>query len=116
MRWVNAHLLGPLDLTAYLGRPTQRAAGCKWKGVGIDGLAVECNRPFRSKPDDQTGCVLDDPAEWWGWCKALVDQATNAGVPVWVKQGPTATGRVTHKLGEFPEWARRREFPGKESS
>jgi len=33
---------------------------------------------------------------------------------VWVKQGPLASGKVSHHLEDFPEFARRREFPGGE--
>ena len=100
-RFVNAHLLGPLGLTpvAFGGYP-ESDEWARHPGHGIDWLAIECNRPFRG-----------DPAEWWGWCEALVDQATAAGVPVWVKQGPTATGGVTHDIAEFPVACRRREFP-----
>lgn len=113
-RFVNAHLLGPLSLCRHCATRSYRPAGgyhyfeggrdkepCGYRG--IDWLPIECNRPFRG-----------DPAEWWGWCKALVDQATAANVPVWVKQGPTVTGRVTHKLEDFSKWARRREMPRRE--
>ena len=85
-RFVNAHLLGPLNLIGY--------------GHRLDWIAVEANRPCRC-----------DPTDWWQWCSDLLCDAMSAGVPVWVKQGPRANGRVTHDLAEFPEWARRREFP-----
>lgn len=107
VRWVNAHLLGPLDLSMCLAPPSvpcpQPCDPCDEEhpcSYRLDWLAIECNRPFRG-----------DPAEWRGWCKALVTQASLAGVPVWVKQIPTPTGRVSHDFADFPEWARRREFP-----
>ena len=97
VRWVNAHLLGPLYLRRYLlASRFEGHMACH----GVHWLAIECNRPFHG-----------DPAEWWGWCKALVEQAVDAEVPVWVKQGPLLTGRVTHNIEDFPPFARRREFP-----
>jgi protein gp37 len=45
------------------------------------------------------------------WVKSLVDQADAAGVPVFVKQ-LEINGKVAANMAEFPEWARRREFPG----
>lgn len=127
VRFVNAHLLGPLDLADFLV-PEDRCLCCgsdavsihhgqHWvtppgepnaaypcgpvsKGPALDWLAIECNRPFRG-----------NPAEWWGWCRDLVEQADAANVAVWVKQGPLSSGTVTHRLEDFPEWARRREFP-----
>jgi len=111
VRFVNAHLLGPLDLSAYLpeenpGPEPYESEVEMFDRIARDDaskvswLAIECNRPFRG-----------DPAEWWGWCESLVEQARAAGVPVWVKQGPTATGGVTHDLADFPEACRVREFP-----
>jgi len=122
VRFVNAHLLGPLvipddvwGVCGYCAAPRYNShfvpigvfkSTCEscghiepWEN-GIDWLAIECNRPFRGAP-----------AEWWGWCKALVEQAAAAGVPVWVKQGPLLTGRVTHNIEDFPPFAQRREFP-----
>ena len=124
VRFVNAHLLGPLDLSSFMvpeghclhcGAAGSVHQGMHWtcpdgepnmgepcgpvsKG-SIDAVFIECNRPFHG-----------DPAEWWGWCESLVAQAT-ADVAVWVKQGPRANGSVTHDIAEFPEFAQRREFP-----
>jgi hypothetical protein len=114
VRWVNAHLFGPLDLAPYLpeenpGPEPYESEVEMFDRIARDDaskvswLAIECNRPFRG-----------DPAEWWGWCESLVEQASAAGVPVWVKQGPRANGSVTHDLAAFPPWARRREFPQQE--
>lgn len=132
VRFVNAHLLGPLDLGAIIGgrgeyHQDERGfpghhhclkCGCEWEadeeaggihicppgfGPGLDAVFFECNRPFHG-----------DPAEWWGWCKLPVEQATAAGVAVWVKQGPLPSGRVTHDLEDFPPWARLRQFPKQE--
>ena len=134
VRWVNAHLLGPLDLNrrpggssdprsylperAYAGLDGWYCVVCKqWvpyterkqdhvcDNARVRWVAIECNRPFRG-----------DPKEWWGWCCDLVDQCVMKGVPVWVKQGPTAAGRVSHDYADFPEWARRREFPNQEQA
>ena len=103
-RFVNAHLLGPLwfGCSSVPWAGGEQAGGRDYQPTLnlIDWLAVECNRPFRG-----------DPAEWWGWCKSLVEQATAAGVKVWVKQGPLPSGRVSHDFADFPAWARRREFP-----
>lgn len=125
VRFVNAHLLGPLDLAMfmvpeghclYCGAECNPHQGMHWtcpdgepnmgepcgpvsKGA-IDWLAIECNRPFKG-----------DVETWWGWCLDLIRQADAAGVKVWAKQGPLPSGRVTHELAEFPDWARRREFP-----
>jgi len=96
-RFVNAHLVGPLDLRRFL------TCGCCPPATNpndINWLAIECNRPFRG-----------DPAVWWGWCESLVAQAKAAGIPRWVKQGPRLTGKgVTHDLADFPESCRVREF------
>jgi len=134
VRWLNAHLLGPLDLNrrpggssdprsylperAYAGLDGWYCVVCKqWvpyterkqdhacDDARVRWVAIECNRPFRG-----------DPKEWWGWCCDLVDQCVMKGVPVWVKQGPTAAGRVSHDYADFPEWARRREFPNQEQA
>jgi hypothetical protein len=112
VRFVNAHLLGPLDgavcglpadgLCPYPCDPCDAEHPCSYR---IDWRVIECNRPFRG-----------DPAEWWGWCQPLVEQAVAAGVPVWMKQGPLPSGKVTHDIGKFPPWAQRREFPGQKET
>ncbi len=44
------------------------------------------------------------------WVKSLIDQADDAGVAVFVKQLEIA-GKVTSNPADWPEWARRREWP-----
>lgn len=44
------------------------------------------------------------------WIESLVDQADSAGLPVFVKAFPL-DGRVSKDMAEWPEYARRREFP-----
>jgi len=105
VRFVNAHLLGPLNLVYGDRQKVPYREGVELAQAfidkpPIDWLAVECNRPFRG-----------DPKQWWDWCFELISPAILADIPVWVKQGPLPSGRVTHDLEDFPEWARRREFP-----
>jgi protein gp37 len=44
------------------------------------------------------------------WVESLIGQADAAGIPVFVKQ-LHVDGRVSKNPAEWPEWARRREFP-----
>jgi protein gp37 len=44
------------------------------------------------------------------WIKSLIEQADAAGLPVFIKAFPVG-GRVSKDMAEWPEWARRREFP-----
>jgi len=53
---------------------------------------------------------------WVSWLRDIIDQCDAAGVPVFVKQVPIANGgkigwRVSKDPSEWPEWARRREYP-----
>jgi len=130
-RFVNAHLLGPLDLRQWTESGLECSI-CEWAGCEADvsrhdfddepgGWACpKCGEPCAHTPLDELldwlACECNrpfhgDPAEWWGWCESLVSQADAAGVPVWVKQGPRANGSVTHDIAEFPQLAQRREFP-----
>jgi len=45
------------------------------------------------------------------WVRKVVQDCRDAGVPVWVKQIHDKNGKVVHKLGEFPEDLRLREWP-----
>lgn len=51
--------------------------------------------------------------EFWADSAAIVATCRNAGVPVWMKQGPTTSGRlrVTDRLEDFPEECRMQEPP-----
>ncbi len=70
---------------------------------GIDWLIVGCESGPRRRP-----C---DPA----WVKSIIEQCDAAGVPVFVKQfdlyTPSGANRVSHDPAEWPEWARRQEWP-----
>lgn len=44
------------------------------------------------------------------WVKSVVDQCDAAQVPVFVKQLDLG-GKVSHDMSEWPEWARRQEWP-----
>lgn len=64
---------------------------CHW-------LIIGCESGPKRRP-----CKLE-------WVKRLIDQAHAANVPVFVKQ-LDINGRVSHNPEEWPEWARRREYP-----
>lgn len=67
-----------------------------WK---LDWLIIGCESGHRRRP-----CKL-------GWVESLIHQADAAGIPVFVKQ-LDIDGRVSKNPADWPEWARRREFPG----
>lgn len=46
------------------------------------------------------------------WIKHLIDQTDLWNRPVFVKAYPMPDGRISKNMEEWPEWARRREFPG----
>jgi protein gp37 len=98
-------LLEELDLTTYL-TPADRdhigedygtwVAG-KWQPP-LDQLIIGPETGPGARP-----CKLE-------WIESLVDQADAAGLAVFVKAFPI-DGRVSKDMAEWPEWARRREFP-----
>ena len=45
------------------------------------------------------------------WARDIVSHCQDAGVPVWVKQIHDEKGKVVHRLEEFPEDLRLREWP-----
>lgn len=65
---------------------------------GLDWVIVGCESGPRRRP-----C---DPA----WVKSIIEQCDAAGVPVFVKQLDIG-GKVSHDPAEWPEWARRQEWP-----
>lgn len=64
----------------------------------LDWLIIGCETGPKRRP-----CKLE-------WVESLIDQADTAAVPVFVKQ-LEINGRVSKDPTEWPEWARRREFP-----
>lgn len=71
---------------------------------GIDWIIVGCESGPRRSP-----CNLE-------WVKSVIDQCDAANVPVFVKQLdlylPSGVNKVSHDPSEWPEWARRQEWPG----
>jgi protein gp37 len=45
------------------------------------------------------------------WIENIIKQCDAAGVPPFVKAFPMPDGKISHVPAEWPEWARRREFP-----
>jgi hypothetical protein len=85
-RWVSAEpLLGTLDL--------ERDLWCwlNWLTVG---------------PETGPGRRPTEPQ----WIRDAIDQAHQAGIPVWVKAFPVGK-HVSHDPAEWPAWARVRELP-----
>lgn len=81
-------MLGPVNLEEPLG-PLY-----PW----LDWIIIGCESGPNRRP-----CELD-------WVHDLIDQCDAAGVPVFVKQ-ISINGRVSKDPAEWPDWARRREFP-----
>jgi len=95
-------LLVPLHLCdVYRGylRPLQRdAPGAPVVSPGIDWLIIGCESGPKRRP-----CEME-------WVRDLIGQAYVADVSVFVKQ-LDIDGKVSKEPDEWPEWARRREFP-----
>jgi len=99
-------LLGPVDLTRiehWWDQHTRHNLNAlrgyepeKWRG--LDWLIIGCESGPRRRPTDLA------------WVRDLVEQARAAGVPVWIKQ-LEVDGKVRHRLEEFPEDLRIREWP-----
>jgi len=106
-------LLGPVDLThmdaetaghpywcfinALTGKHTDMGRPCPPVPT-LDWLIIGCESGPRRRPTDLA------------WVRDLVEQARAAGVPVWIKQ-LEVDGKVRHRLEEFPEDLRIREWP-----
>lgn len=64
----------------------------------IDWVIIGCESGAKRRP-----CKLE-------WVKDLIEQCDAAGVPVFVKQ-LDINGKCSKKPEEWPEWARRQEYP-----
>ena len=69
----------------------------------IDWLIIGCESGPKRRP-----CKLE-------WVKDLIEQCDAAKIPAFVKQ-LDLNGKVSKDPAEWPEWARRREYPRKEQS
>ncbi len=122
VRWLSMEpLLGPIDLhcvtwtNADCETPRSKYGSTHTTGVLIEGysgdtlcnpiidwVVVGCESGPNARP-----CKTE-------WVEAIVEQCSNAGVPVWVKQ-LNIGGQVTSDLAKFPEHLRLRQLPGGES-
>jgi hypothetical protein len=72
-------------------------------------VVLGCEKLPGGRPGRWAG---DDPAGWWRAAGAMIGECRNAGIAVWMKQGPTSDGRrVTHDVSDFPEPCRVQEKP-----
>lgn len=74
-------------------------------GLGWVIVGVESNGPLVGRLGD-----FKSEAEWWDAAADVVRQCRDAGVPVFLKQGPK-NGRIVHDPADFPEQCRVRQFP-----
>ena len=103
IRWVSLEpLLGPVDLTRATGSTVFDGGGCDFGMVSdprpFDWVVIGCETGPNRRP-----CKLK-------WVRGIIEQCDKAGVPVFVKQ-LEINGKVSHNPEDWPEWARRREFP-----
>ncbi|MCK4340266.1 MAG: DUF5131 family protein [Phycisphaerae bacterium] len=45
------------------------------------------------------------------WMRGLIEYYSHLDVPIFVKAFPLPDGRISKNMADWPEWARRREFP-----
>jgi len=135
VRWVSLEpLLGPVDILRYTESGLECSV-CNWRGCESDTdgchfsdvgeelwACPECDEPCTHTPQAEgldwvvVGCESGPhrrPAPW-AWIRSVVDQCTEARVPVFVKQvgaNPDGTGPVRRRFDRMPAWARRREVP-----
>jgi len=120
-RFVSAEpLLGELDLT-WIGKSSHYEYS-RWNALTGEAHAVaegteipwDTIYPVGSGPicwliiGPETGSKRRDCKE--EWIESLIGQADNVGIPVFIKAFPI-NGRVSKDMAEWPQWARRREFP-----
>jgi len=101
VRFVSAEpLLGPLDIDEHLLKFTVVNPGTMQATLkpGIDWVINGCESGPKRRP-----CRP-------GWVKSLIEQCDQAGVPVFVKQMDIG-GKLSRDPGQWPEWARRQDFP-----
>jgi len=92
-------LIGPADIWDYCTLPHTPDCKAGWNcETKLDWIIVGCESGPRRRP-----CNLE-------WVKSVVDQCDAAQVPVFVKQLDIG-GKVSHDPAEWPEWARRQEWP-----
>ncbi len=48
---------------------------------------------------------------WAEWIRGIIEQCDSADVPPFVKAFPMPDGTISNDPAEWPEWARRREYP-----
>ncbi len=93
-------LLGPIDARGALGFSyDDQETGESIPVPAVNWVVIGCE----SGPGRRL-CKLE-------WIHSIVDQCRHADVPVWVKQIPKRNGYVSHDMNQWPEWARRREWP-----
>jgi protein gp37 len=103
-------LIGPVadQVERYAGDGSASGNVLDWIVIGCEKLA-----------GGRAGGWLDrDPASWWREAQAIVTACRNAGVPVWMKQGPRGRAAsagvwVTADPAEFPDACRVQEKPAR---
>jgi len=110
VRWVSLEpLLGPVKVDFLYLRPESSSFYLDGKinyahhslyGVrsGLNWVVIGCETGPKRRP-----CRLE-------WVRDIIEQCDAAGVPVFVKQ-IEVNGKVSHDPKDWPEWAKRREFP-----
>lgn len=73
---------------------------------GLDWVIIGCEKLAGNKP----GRFCQDEQQWWSACRSIVNQCKEAGVAVFVKQGPV-NGKVSSEPGDWDEDMRKREYP-----
>lgn len=89
-------MLGPIDLSFDVGTGMGRRDSLLHHGIGF--VIIGCESGPRRRPTELA------------WVRDLIAQCRAAGVPVWIKQLEVG-GKVRHRLEEFPEDLRIREWP-----
>ncbi len=127
VRWVSLEpLLGPVT-TLFRYFEKHICADCGWelphhaarpRDYKHNWICPECGSPYCEENEPKVlhwvviGCETGPrrrPCKL-EWVRDIIEQCDAAGVPVFVKQ-LEINGKVSHDLADWPEWARRREFP-----
>ncbi len=75
----------------------------------LDWVVIGCEKLPGGRPGRW---AAEDPGGWWAAAAEIVEQCQNAGIAVWMKQGPTSDWRrVTHDVLDFPDSCRVQEKP-----
>ena len=102
-------LLEEIDLKWNIVYPSQRCSSHirnEAPPIGLGWVIVGCEKLAGNKP----GRFCDDEKQWWSACRSIVNQCKDAGVAVFVKQGPI-NGKVSSEPGDWDEDMRKREYP-----